>query len=170
MKKYVLQLLILLAFSSPAFANSFGVHFTYPVTVGLQYSISDAFGENTALRFWGNASLEKNAFAALVQIDDLFGRYAIDPEGVFALYYGVGGHVGFGTASSTYASASVLLLGLQGTTGIAFNMTNTVQVFLEASAGYSFGFVTGSSGSSSAMLPLLGLSFYRYGLGLDFKL
>jgi hypothetical protein len=170
MKKYVLQLLILLAFSSPAFADSFGVHFTYPVTVGLQYSISDAFGENTALRFWGNANLEKYGFAALVQIDDLLGRYAIDPEGVFALYYGVGGHVGFATSSSAYANVNLVLLGLQGTAGLAFNMTNSVQVFLEASTGYTFGFVSGSSGSTSLTVPLLGLSFYRYGLGLDFKL
>jgi hypothetical protein len=170
MKKYFVQLLVLLAFSSPAFANSFGVHLTYPVTLGLQYSITDAFGEDTALRFWGNVVLEKSAFAALVQIDNLFGRYEIDTEGVFSIYYGVGGHVGYGTSSSTYASASALLLGFQGTAGMAFNMTDTVQAFLEASTGYSFGFVTGSSGSTSVTLPILGGSFYRFGFGLDFKL
>ncbi len=169
MKKYVLQLLILLAFSSPAFANSFGVHFTYPVTVGLQYSISDAFGENTALRLWGNVAFTNSAFAALVQVDGIIAKYDFDPDALFSGYYGVGGHFSYGTSSGSSATASLYLLGLQGTGGVAYRITQSVDVFLEASYGYSFGFIYGSSGSTSLTIPFGG-TFNRIGGGLNFRL
>ncbi len=169
MKKYFLQLLILLAFSSPAFANSFGIHFTYPVTVGLQYTLDDTFGENTGLRFRGNVDFVDSAFAALVQIDGIIAKYGFDPEGLLYGYYGVGGHFGYGTSGGSLATASLYLLGLQGTGGLAYRFTQSVDVFLEASYGYSFGFIYASSGSTSLTIPFAG-SFSRIGAGLNFRL
>jgi hypothetical protein len=169
MKKYVLQLLILLAFSSPAFANSFGIHLTYPVTVGLQYTLDDTFGENTALRFWGNVAFADSAFAALVQVDGIIAKYGFDPEGLLTGYYGVGGHFSYGTSSGSSVTASLYLFGLQATAGVAYRFTQSVDVFLEASYGYSFGFIYGSSSSMSLTIPFAG-SFNRIGGGLNFRL
>lgn len=168
MKKYGLQLLAILAFSSPAFADSFGIHLTYPLTIGVQYTLDDVFGADTALRFWGNAILG-DALGAQVQADAMLGRYAIVPGLPLEGYYGGGLHVGFVTANSGNASATGVLLGIQGTGGLSYALSDSLEAFFEASAGYSFGFITASQGTASASAAIAGL-YYRAGFGLNFKL
>jgi hypothetical protein len=169
MKKQLIQSLALLAFTSPALADSFGVHLTYPLTIGVQYSLDNVFGENTALRFWGNAAFESSGIGGLLQVDGILGKYALTPEETFSAYYGLGGHVGFVTASSGSVSATGFLFGFQGTAGIAYNITKSLDVFLEGSGGYTLGFISGSVGSTSVTIPLGG-TYYRIGAGLNFKL
>jgi hypothetical protein len=167
MKKYVITLLVLLSLSSPAFADSFGVHLTYPLTIGAQYTIDNVFGADTALRFWGTAVLG-GAVGGVLQVDSMLGRYALTPENTFAIYYGLGGHVGFVTAGSGSVSATGVIFGFQGTGGLSYTLAQNMDVFLEGSAGYSLGFASATVGSTSVTLPIGG-NFYRIGGGLNFK-
>jgi hypothetical protein len=169
MKKILIRTLAFLALSSPAFADSFGVHLTYPLTIGAQYTLDNIFGESTALRFWGNVILPTGGFGGLVQVDGFLGRYPLNPEQTFSAYYGLGGHVGFVTVGSGTFSATGVIFGFQGTAGIAYDITESMDVFLEGSTGYTFGVASGSVGSTSITIPIGG-TYYRVGAGLNFKL
>jgi hypothetical protein len=84
MKKWLIVLLSLFAFSAGAQAQSFGVKF-----IGVQYNTFNP-GQGTGLQFTlgtliGSTDLEVNL---------LLGRIALTTDKKFTFYYGAGAHVG----------------------------------------------------------------------------
>lgn len=168
MKKWIIAAIAALTIATPAQADSFGVHFTYPLTVGAQYTFGDPSPDSGAFRVWITAILG-SGFGLSAQLDALFNRIPLSEDGAFGAYYGLGGHIAYATASSGSYSASAILLGAQGTGGIDFTFGQNLSLFLEGSVGYSLGIVTASSGSNGLTLPVGG-NYYRIGAGLNFKL
>jgi hypothetical protein len=181
MKKNVLRILItvisILGLSSSSLADSFGVHLTYPLTVGLQYTADNVLGADTSLRVWGNVDLGSstyfNTFRAVIQIDAFFARYAVTADQNVNLYYGLGGLIGYASISDKGSSGggiSGLVLGGQVTVGFSFAMSASSEFFIEANTGTALGIGTISAGSSGSLSFPIGFDIYRLGAGINFKL
>jgi hypothetical protein len=167
MKKLLFSIFAALTLTAPAQADSFGVHVGYPFSVGAQYTLGDPSATSGAFRV-RLSLLFGGAFGLEAQLDSIFARYSLNEDDSFGVYYGLGGNIGYATASSGKVSATAIVLGAQGTGGIDYAFAPNLAVFLEGSLGYSYGILIASNGSSGFALPVGG-TYYRIGTGLNVK-
>ena len=161
MKKFIAGAVVVLglvAASSVANANSFGVRFGYPTVIGLQYTAADVFGPGVALRIAGGAGFFPSLGVA-VQADALWHSYPVTNIPALSIYYGGGLHAAFAPG---YQDAKLNNIpsdfgfGPQVVFGVGFDIVPTIQPFWEATLG--------------ASLASVNPFYYATAVGVNFRL
>jgi hypothetical protein len=135
MKKSIAVLLIALAFTSSAQADSWGLRLGYPL--GLQYTIDNSFGSNTGLRIVAGVT-PIGGILVNGQIDALFARPDLSTGGALGTYFGGGAHLFYVSSNSEFGSASISTAGVQATGGLEFAFNPSISAFIEANGGFEY--------------------------------